>query len=544
MTLGGNLRNVLVGILGIVAFLAVSGWQPRTSKSAAIPPHFPLSRVTEHVDFEGAQQRLSSAIQLPTVFVKDGNQSSAGPFADFRKFLAREYPITRMQLKWEIVNGASLLLEWMGTDPVSDSNLPILLLAHQDVVPVEAPDSWAIPPFSGAIQDGFIHGRGSLDMKGMLIGQLEAVEALLKAGYRPRRTIYLAFGHDEECSGNEGAHQIAKLLQKRGMRFEFVIDEGLPIAYGMFPGIKGPIGTVQCSVCVKRHLFTKLLLAFVGIAEKGITDVLIKSHTTGGHASMPFGDNAINVLAKALHRIASNPFPLTFASGPVSLLLAQMGDEHPSWVIRGALRNLKLTEILLKFLPPKAAPGLAAMSRTTCVATVAKGGMAANMLPQEAMANINCRILPGDSVNTVLKRLAKITGATILSSKAPNPSDPKTRLTIELQKHSRSSDPSALSSTQSDAYRILEGSIRHVFTEHHGKSKNSEDLLVAPSLLMGATDSSSYRNMTDNIFRFQPVLMQPSDPERIHGVDERIAIHDFNGMILFFATLIMNSNSY
>jgi carboxypeptidase PM20D1 len=160
------------------------------------------------------------------------------------------------------------------------------LLAHQDVVPV-APGTekdWQQPPFDGVISDGFIWGRGSWDDKGNLYSLLEAAEAMTKAGFRPKRTIYFAFGHDEETAGTAGAKSIAALLASRGIRLDFVIDEGLLITEGIMKGLDKPA-------------------ALIGVAEKGYATLVLNAQAVPGHSSMPPRDTAIGMMSAALARL-------------------------------------------------------------------------------------------------------------------------------------------------------------------------------------------------------------------------------------------------
>ncbi len=145
-----------------------------------------------------------------------------------------------------------------------------MLLAHLDVVPAEITPAarWTHPPFAGEIADGFVWGRGALDDKIAAVSLLEAAEHLLATGFKPRRTIYLAFGHDEEVGGRQGAARIAAALGGRGVRAELVLDEGLAITRGLLGGIDRPV-------------------ALVGVAEKGFADVAVTAQVTGGHSSMP-----------------------------------------------------------------------------------------------------------------------------------------------------------------------------------------------------------------------------------------------------------------
>src|SRR5450631_1687293 len=180
------------------------------------------------IDEAPAAERLAHAVRFRTISYETPSEESRSELLKFHAYLAESYPHVHAALSVEIVGGYSLLYAWAGQDP---HEKPILLMAHQDVVPV-APGTerqWHADPFGGEIRDGFIWGRGTWDDKGNLMAILEAVESLAAAGFKPRRTIYLAFGHDEENGGSEGAAAIARLLAARGVHCEFALDEGLLI---------------------------------------------------------------------------------------------------------------------------------------------------------------------------------------------------------------------------------------------------------------------------------------------------------------------------
>jgi carboxypeptidase PM20D1 len=171
------------------------------------------------IDADSAARRLAEALRFRTVSLEPGSPPAVDALQGFHDFLGRSFPKTLDTLKREVINEHSLLYTWQGTNP---GLKPILFAAHMDVVPVEAgtEEEWTHPPFGGVIADGFIWGRGTMDMKTSLMGILEAVEHLIDQGVTPDRTVYLAFGHDEEVGGPNGAAQISELLQSRGVTID------------------------------------------------------------------------------------------------------------------------------------------------------------------------------------------------------------------------------------------------------------------------------------------------------------------------------------
>ena len=259
----------------------------------------------------------------------------------------------------------------------------MLLLAHQDVVPVAAGEEtgWTHPPFAGVVADGHVWGRGALDDKASLVAILEAVERLAASGRAPRRAILLAFGHDEEVGGERGAARIAERLAERGVAPEFVLDEGMAVLADGVPGVRG-------------------LVALVGIAEKGSVTLDLEVEAEGGHSSMPPRQTAIGILAAAVARLEASPMPARLA-GPARLMLEGLAPEM-GFGSRLAVANLWLFRRPLE-RRLAASPAGNALLRTTTAATLVEGGVKENVLPRSARAAVNFRLLPGDSIRSVIE---------------------------------------------------------------------------------------------------------------------------------------------
>lgn len=480
---------VILVLAHLAGFMIVKALRFRSRQVSAAAAD-PLS-----VDADGAAQRLAEAIRFQTVSQADPQKIDESAFEGFGRFLETAFPRVHETLQWEAVGRFSRLYQWPGADP---ELRPGLLMAHSDVVPIAegTASDWTHPPFSGEIADGFIWGRGSLDDKGSLLGILEAVETLLQAGHRPRRTIYLAFGHDEETRGAQGAARIAALLASRGVRAEFILDEAGAITSGMVPGIAAPV-------------------AMIGIAEKGYLTLELEVILEGGHAAMPPKQTAIGILAAALARLEKNPFPARF-EGATKKMFETVGPEMPF-----GLRFLFANSWLLQPLIKKALAGQnatrAALHTTTAV-TVFRGGEVENVLPDKARAMINFRLLPGDASDAVVARVRRVIG------------DP--RVSVRIGGNMKS-EPSRVSDTQSPGYRIVERSVRQVFP----------DALVTPFLVQATTDTPHYSEISDTILRFFPARLAAADLSRIHGTDERIAVANLAEVVRFYAQVIRNADA-
>ncbi len=458
---------------------------PSRQKDAAPGP-------ASDLDAEAMSGRLSGAIRFPTVSKEDAQDADDQPFRDFRSYLERTYPRVRAALTRELVADRALLYTWPGSDPALD---PILLLAHQDVVPVDpgTEETWAQPPFSGNVVDGYVWGRGSLDNKENLIGLLEAAEHLLEAGFKPRRTILLAFGHDEEIGGSEGAAVVARLLAERGAHPAFVFDEGGVMVEGMVPGVSGPV-------------------AVVGVGEKGYVSVELVVETDGGHSSTPPRENSIGILAGAVRRLESSPLPARFES-PVRALFEALAPEA-TFGYRLVFANLWLFEPLVTRLLGRN-PETAAMIRTTTAPTIFHAGVKDNVVPGRARAVVNFRILTGDTIQTVLDHVRRtLADDRIRVSALPN-----------------QRQPSAVSPTDSEHFALLARTIREVFP----------GTVVAPYLVLGGTDSQHFQDLTEDIYRFMPFRLSRDDLKGIHGTNERVSVEALVKAVDFYVRLIRNA---
>jgi carboxypeptidase PM20D1 len=332
-----------------------------------------------------------------------------------------------------------------------------------------------------------------MDDKAGALGILEAVEHLLAEGFAPARTVYLAFGHDEEIGGERGAKQIAALLASRGVALEFVVDEGLSILDGVIPGLTAPV-------------------ALVGIAEKGYLSLRLTARAVPGHSSIPPPQTAIAIVSAAIHRLDTRPLPARL-HGPTRRMLEYLGPEM-SWSSRIALANLWLFDPLVRRQLAQS-PLTNAAIRTTVAPTVFRAGVAENILPGQASAIINLRLLPGDSIAQVLEQVRE----TVDDSR------------IDLDILPVQGEPSAVSDTESAAFRVLQQTIGQI----------APNAVVAPALLVAATDSRHYASLTPNILRFLPITLSRDDAKRYHGLDERISFEDYERCVRFYAQLIRNA---
>tara|TARA_R110002072_G_scaffold213_13_gene1573 strand:- start:13620 stop:15014 length:1395 start_codon:yes stop_codon:yes gene_type:complete len=426
-------------------------------------------------------ERLGKAIQFETISYQDRSQIDLAEFRRFHTFLRASYPRVFRQLEVEVVNGYSLLIRWPGSDPKLE---PILFTAHMDVVPIEpgTAGDWEHPPFAGVVADGRIYGRGSLDDKQGVLGNLEAAESLLAEGFVPARTIVFAFGHDEEISGQHGAAKLAGRMREKGWHFAWMVDEG-----GM--------------VISDNPLLPDRPVAMINVAEKGYLTLTLVATGEGGHSSRPPQTSTIGRLAAALERIESNPFP-TRMVGPVAAMLERMGPHmaQPNrfffgnlWLTGGIVANAMSEDTLTN-----------SYVRTTTALTMFNAGVKENVVPQRAEAKVNFRLLPGDTPETVVSYITELVD------------DPG----IEISYDQWDKVP-GVADYSGGGFAVISEAVSSVYP----------DAVIVPSLLVATTDTRHYIDLVDDQYRFQGMLVKVSQAASVHGTNEYIDIQSYENAI-------------
>jgi carboxypeptidase PM20D1 len=490
MRKGLILGGAVVGaVLAATATLVVTRALTLESRQLDVEPAPRLD-----LDEGAAAQRLAGMLRLPTV-AGTGDPEHRQAFVDLHDYLEITYPKLHEALARETISELGLLYTWRGSDRDAD---PIVLMAHLDVVPVadDELDAWSHPPFSGAVAEGYVWGRGALDNKGSVTGIFEAVERLLEEGFSPRRTVYLALGHDEEIGGHEGAAAIARRFEEEGVRPYLVLDEGGLVVEGMLP-VDAPV-------------------ALIGVAEKGYLTLELRAEGPAGHSSMPAAQTAIGILSSAIVRLEASPFPGRLDGVPREMLVF-LAPEMP-WAARLPLANLWLFRPLVE-RQFEADPGTASTLRTTMAPTVLRAGDKENVLPSRARALINFRIRSGDTVEDVVERVRGVIR------------DPRVAVGVPDSASFPPSDASPISPTEGPVFELLQRTVHEVYP----------DAVVVPYLLPGATDSRHFSGLTEHVYRFAPGHLMPDDLERIHGINERIAVADLAAGIRLYYRLLHNA---
>ena len=432
------------------------------------------------LDTDGAVARLSRAIQFKTIHSGDPDTTDFAPFEQLQSHMQASYPNVFTKGTFELI-GHCVLITIPGSDPTLR---PCLYMSHQDVVPVVAgtEKDWTYPPFSGAVADGYIWGRGTLDIKQQVFGVLEAAEYLLAHGKQFARTAYLAFGDDEETN-NAGALSIANTLKSRGVTLEFLLDEGMG---KIDPG--APYGAPGIHVCS------------IDLMEKGYADLEISTHSIGGHSSRPFGGTSLGRLSQAIARIVESPAPpvvTPLAQAMFRALAPHVTAEPLKSLIAGLpATSAQLAEYCLRD------PQLFPYVSTTIAPTVIQGSSAAcNVMPQDMQAVINFRIAEGDSTSALMERCRAAVG----------------NLDVSLR-FRQANDPSHTADCTGYGYSAL----------HACMSRYYPDVVFFPSMTIGATDARQYEEICPACLRCNPFMADPGDAESgVHGTNERLPVRSY-----------------
>lgn len=446
----------------------------------------------------------------------------------FAEYLEKTFPRIHKDgdIEREVVNTHGLLYTWKG----SESGLkPLLLMAHQDVVPVPDAtlDQWTYPPFSGHYDGTSIWGRGSSDCKNQLIAVMETIELLLSAGFEPKRTIILSFGFDEEISGRQGAGHLAKVLDERYGKdgIAAIVDEG--------SGIQEAWGTI---------------FAQPGTGEKGYTDVHVVIRTKGGHSSIPTDHTGIGILSELITKIESTQYPTYLTDSNPYLGALQCGAAHAPHFpnkLKKLLSGRDESKIckhndLLALEAAKQGRPVQYLMQTSQAVDIIAGGVKVNALPERVSATVNHRITQGDEPEMVWSHLTDLAGCVAkkhnltLRAFEENVTESENSIILSAEPTTLLTAPTTPTDVDRETpYRILAGTTRAVY---------GSDIVVSPGSMTGNTDTRFYWNLTRHIFRYGPGF-DPEAPKglaNIHTVDEHISVRNHVGMVKWFGMFVRN----
>jgi carboxypeptidase PM20D1 len=432
-----------------------------------------------------ATAALQALVRVPTVSSPDGAVVDGAAFEALHEELTRWFPLLHRHLERHRIGVHGLLLHWRGR---SDER-PVVLMAHQDVVPVDESAPWQHPPFGAEVHDGSVWGRGTLDDKGALVAICSAVEALLARDVTPAQDVWLSFGAREEVSGPDAELAVAA-LRERGVTPWFVLDEGGAIAHEAFPGIDPPLGVI-------------------GVSEKGTTTVELVAEGRGGHSSTPAPGGPTARIARAVTRLERRQLSPRLPE-PTIEMFERLAPYAPA-AMRTLFRHARRLRPVLARALIRTGPEAAALARTTMTVTTLQGSPGHNVIASRASAAVNLRITIGDSVASVVEHIRHAVA------------DDTLRLEVV-----DANEPSPVSPSDGPAYDLIAGTVEAVFP----------DAVVAPYVMMAATDARFFTTLCPRVYRFTPFRMTRAQRESIHSYDERIGADDLLAGVDWYRRLL------
>ena len=511
------MKKVILTIVAlIVIFAAILIIKKFTYPFKKLPEASEMA-VVNATPSDEAIARFAGGIRIPTVSTVNYEETNFKPFDEFKVYLQQQYPRIYETMDTATVNTYGLVFHWKGKNPQAK---PLLFLSHYDVVPVVGYDPetapkdtiiifkpnekaiapidsvqerWQYPPFSGAVANGYIYGRGTLDMKGMLFSIMEAANNLIGEGFQPEQDIWIAFGHDEEVSGRQGAIKIAEYFKQQNLSFDAVYDEG-----GFILGPKAALESVDAP------------MALIGTGEKGFLTVKISVKGTGGHSSIPPLKGSLVYAAEIIEKLNKEQMPAEIIA-PIQGFLDNIGDAMGFGSKLAIANQWALKSVLLNSLTSK--PTSNALVRTTTAVTMAKGSDAPNVLSSVSEVTVNFRILPGNTVEEVMNHVKKICGGY------------DTELDIVSSR-----EPSAVSPIDTKGFEIMKQSLGQIYPE----------AIVTPYITVGGTDAYKYQIVSNNIYRLMPVMINKYEQRLLHNEDEQLSLDNYGKMIWYFQNIMKN----
>ncbi len=415
-------------------------------------------------------QHLQGMVQIPTVSSADPDKTRVDDFLKLHAYLEEAYPLVHKTFSKEVVGKCALIYHWKGTG--KSGKLPLLLTAHQDVVPEGDWNMWKYPPFSAHVDEqGIMWGRGCTDSKCNIQAYMDALEMLIADGFVPDYDIYLTFGYNEEIMGGPGAagQILQNELKARGIELGMVIDE--------------------CGGLSQENGKT---VATIITCEKGYADYEFYVDDAGGHSAYAPVHTALGKVGNAIWTLENNRMEpmliqpvidewkarVPFLDGEMAGLAA---DPEANWE---RIRELAETD-----------RDINCMVRTTTAATMAKGSDQANILPERASIITNSRLLPGQTLEDLEAHFAKVL-----------PKGVNFRLV-------KGHNPPAISTIDSYGYRLIQKVVLDMYP----------DTTFIPSMLTGGTDSRFYCDVTPtkSVYRFTGMMSDPMSGGA-HQVNEHI----------------------
>lgn len=490
----------MLGIIGIIVLLLVAVLCDMgvnaTKLHPSTPAGAPLDAEGYHAD-DAAVEHFQELIRVKTISREDPALLDRAPFEQWVPTLKRLFPKTFEVSELTMIDEFGILLRWPGKDPSLD---PIVMMAHQDVVPTEGQD-WKHDPFGAEIIDGEIWGRGTLDTKCIVGAFFESAEYLIGQDYVPPRDVYYFSSNGEEVSA-PAAHDAVRWLSDHDIHPYLVLDEGGAVAADAPLGLKEPV-------------------AMVGVAEKGHVDLTITAYADGGHASTPAANDATRLLVRTCERISANPGAPKITSA-VAATLSELAA-RAGGAIKVVFANLWITRPLVAKIMA-ANPETGAMLRSTYALTQLEGSPAHNVLPTEAHANFNVRIAPFERVQDCIDRARKLADEECKASGVT-----LEHIKIEINDAVPWTEPAPISPFEDDkAFDYIHRCVAGVYPEAG----------FAPYVQNSCTDSREFNAICERVYRFCGFIYSGEARKLLHSANERMGVDVYKRGIEFYVVFL------
>lgn len=427
--------------------------------------------------------KLGKLIKIPTVSHPNPLDMDMDQFDLLIETVKGMYPTVFSKCETTVTPEGAIKIKVKGLSDLK----PTVLMAHYDVVPVT--DDWSVDPFLGEVIDGKLYGRGTLDTKCTMACALSALELALKKDYVPKNDLYLCFGSNEEVFG-DSQYKIVQEFKRQGIRPALVFDEGGAILNGAFPGVKEDT-------------------AFLGMGEKAMVNIKLTIETNGGHSSTPKKNGPVVRIAKAIEKLEKNPMKPNM-SATVEELLNVLG-RHMPFYFKLIFANMWLFKGLVKKLFVILSADTRALLTSTFAFTMLNGGNQTNVIPNKVEANINVRISPFDTVDSIVEHIRKTIKDEniVITTCDETPAFPEC-------------------SFKTEGYNIIKDTVIETYP----------NTVVAPFLNIGASDGKFYTEISDCVIRFSPFKVTNAERAGVHGVDEHIKVSTLEKCFEFYQRLL------
>ena len=433
-----------------------------------------------------ALDRYSGGLKIKTISNSNYKETNFKEFDKFIVYLKDTYPLLFSKAEFIQINKYNLVFKIKGQNRDLKPNL---LTAHYDVVGIKDETGWIQQPFSGYYNDEYILSRGTLDDKSSFFAILESTNELLKNNFKPQADLYLAFSHCEETGSSEGAKKIIEYFKEKNIQFSTALDEG-------------------GRVINKNGKY----FAFVGTAEKGRLLVKVTTFGTGKHASTPDKNSATEKLAKLIIKFNNQNFNTQMSEDIYQYYLSTFNSYD--FLTKYLIANKNFFKSFLYKKLSKNAEDNARINSTFAI-TILEASNTANVISNNASMIIDIRILP-----------------------IHNPEDIKTYIENTIYKISNKEEvkieyldimqPCKASPINTNEYKMLEDDIHSIFP----------DIKIAPYMVLGATEARDYAKVSDNTYRFLPIILSDEDAALMHADNEKITIQNWARMIEFYKNFI------